>query len=97
MATIEERMKEKAYPKEGQGSQVILLTDAVQIAKEYAEEHEKICAWKENDKYNNPYYETDCGNSFTCLNGDYQYNHFTHCPFCGGKIKDVFAEGGKKN
>lgn len=46
------------------------------------------CLWSKEDEDNNSYYETGCGNAFECMNGDYQHNHFTHCPFCGKPIEE---------
>lgn len=50
------------------------------------------CEWGKEDADNDCYYETECGNAFQTLNGDYQHNHFTHCPFCGKPIKDKVIE-----
>ena len=50
------------------------------------------CEWSKEDEDNNSYYETECGNAFECMHGDYQHNHFLYCPFCGRHIKDKIIE-----
>ena len=34
------------------------------------------------------YYETDCGNAFTLLEGNLDENGFLYCPYCGKRTDE---------
>ena len=35
------------------------------------------------------YYETECGEAFTLINGTPEDNGMKYCPYCGGRIESV--------
>ena len=45
------------------------------------------CAWTEQEE--GAYWSTECKHKFTFYDGSPKGNEFKHCPFCGGKIKEV--------
>lgn len=47
-----------------------------------------ICEWRE-DAYisGDPYYNTNCGDAFSLVDGSLKDNNYNYCPGCGGKIK----------
>ena len=55
------------------------------VMKGYAQSQlEKECTWKLNYETT---HETSCGNIFVFTDDGPEENGFTHCPYCGGKLK----------
>ena len=44
------------------------------------------CTWTEGGP--DGIWDTDCGNAFTFFEGGPEHNGFTHCPYCGKRIKN---------
>lgn len=50
---------------------------------------DKVCKWEVMDKWEQSGdYNTSCGESFSCTDGDRKENSMRYCPYCGGKIKE---------
>ena len=45
---------------------------------------ERECTWIQDDDES---YDTECGNKYEFVNDGIKENGFTHCPYCGGKLK----------
>lgn len=48
------------------------------------ETEEPACNWEADDDGN---YHTQCSNIFVFIEGTPHGNNFTHCPYCGRKLK----------
>lgn len=48
------------------------------------------CTWRENW---DSLWDTDCDDQYEFLYEGPFGNHFTYCPFCGGKIQEIFFKG----
>jgi hypothetical protein len=47
------------------------------------------CEWKQNDGYDETYWETSCDHAFCLNDGTPEQNHFKFCPYCGGTIEQT--------
>lgn len=45
------------------------------------------CKWEYDDMHD--YYDTECDEAFTCIEGDLKDNKIKFCPFCGKEINEV--------
>lgn len=51
------------------------------------------CVWTSMEDFDgDPFYETQCGESFCFIEGDVKYNGIKYCPYCGKKIKVIEGE-----
>ena len=57
-------------------------TDLMETCVDYSD----LCEWKDNEDYENPGFETGCGEAFIFIEGSIEENNFNYCPHCGGKI-----------
>lgn len=50
------------------------------------------CTWTHDHDYDDDYWETGCGETFTFLDGGPMDNGVKFCPFCGKAIEIVIPE-----
>lgn len=48
------------------------------------------CTWRYDDS--DDYYETNCGQAFTFIDGGPKLNRFRFCPYCGKPIQQPVKE-----
>lgn len=53
------------------------------------------CKWEYDDMHD--YYDTECDEAFTCIEGDLKDNKIKFCPFCGKEINEVKTYGYIRN
>ena len=46
-----------------------------------------MCKWKNFDEDFGEWYDTECGGSFSFIEGDREDNGYVYCPKCGEKIE----------
>ncbi len=49
----------------------------------YETQHNRTCKWIIDE---DGMFDTGCGNKFEFISDGPKENHFTHCPYCGGKL-----------
>ena len=49
------------------------------------------CKWSYEEDYG--YFETECGEAYSLIDGTLEENKHLYCPFCGGKIAAFGKEG----
>jgi hypothetical protein len=52
-----------------------------------------VCEWLSTEDFDgDPFYETNCGESFCFIEGDVKYNGIKYCPYCGRPIRVIEEE-----
>jgi len=51
----------------------------------------RYCQWKRDEHHD--FYETDCGQAYSLIDGSLKDNHIKFCHFCG---KEILADTGKE-
>lgn len=61
-------------------------------ARATAAEQERTCHWaQDNDPDDGRYWDTQCGEAYMLIDGDFDENRHRYCPFCGGRIVQKLA------
>lgn len=79
LADVIEKLSQRHYPKNSRG--VLLM-----VAQRLRELDKPDCGWTNGDSDED--FETQCGNTFTFIDGGIKENDCKFCQYCGGAIKE---------
>lgn len=60
------------------------LFETCNLVQQFETEANRTCKWVVDE---NGMFDTGCRNKFEFISDGPKENHFTYCPYCGGKLK----------